>query len=277
MKKQSLEEQFEEKFRNYRLQPNAQVWQTIETELQKSQASHRKALPIWWAAAASGALLLSAYGGYQYYKNTEGDSGQNVATVHSDKNGQAQNIAPQIRSENDSTIAVSKIVLPNKSLPQPENQNTRYNKESKKREIEKNEQPMQYVFLQNEVVLQKKEQIIDVKNTTPMVSTVPKTVLAEVKTLPNPLVQTMNTLPNNNQNTSLAVPNPTVPQPPTIAYEPTIKQPIFSAWRELNESSPQDSTTSERLLQLAESKAKRLVKRVDIAGIWSDFKTLRGR
>ncbi|MEY4902380.1 MAG: hypothetical protein RLZZ292_195 [Bacteroidota bacterium] len=270
MKKQLLEEQFEEKFRTYRLQPNAKVWQTIETELLHSQAKSRKALPFWWAAAASGALLLSAYAGYQYYNNSNVADGQNVATIQSDKTGQAQNPNTPIGAENNTAIAPTKKAVPN--IPQPqENTNVTRNTGNEKQEIKKNatEQPMQSVLPNNEVVIQKKEPLIDVKNTIP---TVPKTVLAEVKTLPSPI----NTLPNNTD-LSKPLPNATTPQPNTITYEPTVKQPIFSAWRELSENSPQDSTTSERLLQLAESKAKRLVKRVDIAGIWSDFKTLRGR
>jgi hypothetical protein len=273
MKKQSLEEQFEEKFRTYRLQPNAKVWQTIETELLQSQAKRKKTLPVWWAAAASGALLLSAYAGYQYYNNGKVADGQNLATIQSDKNGQTQNATTQSVLENNTTIAPSQKAVP--KIPQPqENTTVTRNTGNQKPAIEKNatEQPMQYVLPNNEVATQKKEPLIDVKNTIPTISTVPKTVLAEVKTLPS----TINTLPNNTD-TSKPLPNATTPQPNTITYEPTAKQPIFSAWRELSENSPQDSTTSERLLQLAESKAKRLVKRVDIAGIWSDFKTLRGR
>ncbi len=270
MKKQSLEEQFEEKFRNYRLQPNAQVWQTIETELQQSRATHRKALPVWWAVAASGALVLSAYTGYQYY-NSNHVTQSNVATIPSTNSSLNTSELPQKPSTTIESVKTSTA----------SSQNVKIEGRNKALQIAKKpeELPMQQIIPivpQHEVVIKKNEPSNDVNNPIKNASIVPKTGLAEVKTLPSPPTQTINTLPNN-PNTTITLPDPNASQPNTITYEPTVKQPILSAWRELSENSPQDSTTSERLLQLAENKAKRLVKRVDIAGIWSDFKTLRGR
>jgi hypothetical protein len=278
MKKQSLEAQFEEKFRDYRLTPSTQVWQTIETELQQTSATRRKALPVWWAAAASGALLVSTSIGYNYYHkdaptNTIATTTSNSTAKNQEDTTTNLTISPKIQQDekvkNTSSPTTQQALTESATV---QTNSTHSNNEPKRLEKASNKNTLLPLPMQQTLPVVPQNEVATSAAPSTNTSNKPTLSIADIKPLPNTMPRTI-AVPTSPVTVSLSSTNA---EKEAIVYENSPKQPIFSAWRELNDAPQQDSTASERLLHLAESKAKRLVKRVDIAGIWSDFKTLRG-
>jgi hypothetical protein len=62
----SLEKRFQEQFREHRINPSAMPWERIEAELDKSKKRPVFVIYSRWAAAASVALLITAYANWNH-------------------------------------------------------------------------------------------------------------------------------------------------------------------------------------------------------------------
>lgn len=62
----SLEKKFQEQFREHRINPSAMPWERIEAELDKSKKRPVFVIYSRWAAAASVALLITAYANWNH-------------------------------------------------------------------------------------------------------------------------------------------------------------------------------------------------------------------
>ncbi len=93
----SLEKKFQEQFREHRINPSAMPWERIEAELDKSKKRPVFVIYSRWAAAASVALLITAYANWNHLP-----MGSNLAAAKENteqKTTTSEPITPEVKTD----------------------------------------------------------------------------------------------------------------------------------------------------------------------------------
>ncbi len=127
--KKHIDELFRERFRNFEATPSPQVWENIQSELQKKKKD-RKVIPLWWKMGGVAALLalLLTVGDYVF-----NDSDSNTKTIvntevanPSDIDNEQKSLETIIQESNNNEVASEEIMVTpdNKSESQENNLNS---------------------------------------------------------------------------------------------------------------------------------------------------------
>ena len=116
--KKHIDRLFQEKFKDFEAQPNAKVWENIQSQLEQPTPKHKKVMPIWAKAASIAAILLLfiSIGSLLIDRNNENNTNVSPIVDTNDKNQDTKTTSEESTNKNLNNNTQNTTIVDSKNL-----------------------------------------------------------------------------------------------------------------------------------------------------------------